>query len=103
MYYYINVIIEFAWRKPVLLRDTNLSNIMYRKTPPLRRILFGISFLHKTVFFLEEGGRLKGGVFIYKIIVELIFKRFLYKTNIFPKEGGRLKGGVVLKAGFYGT
>ena len=36
--------------------------LFYRKTPPLRRIYFGIYFPYKTDFFSKEGGRLKGGV-----------------------------------------
>ena len=75
----------------------------YRKTPALRRILFGIYFSYKTNFFSRLGGRLKGGVFIHWIIVKTILKGFLYKTDFFPKLGGRLKGGVVLKVGFYGS
>ena len=42
--------------------EARCKSMYYRKTPALRRILFGILFLHKTDFFPEFGGRLKGGV-----------------------------------------
>ena len=75
---------------------------MYRKTPPLRQIYFGIYFSYKTDFLYKVGGRLKGGVLLHRIKEKTILKSFLYKTNFFLKVGGRLKGRVVLKEGFYG-
>ena len=48
----------------------------YRKTPPLRRIYFGIYFSYKTDFHLKVGGRLKGGVLLCRIKERTILKSF---------------------------
>ena len=86
--------------------DSQTSSIQrsrYRKTPPLRRIDFGIYFSYETDFYLKIEGRLEGGVLLNSIKEKTISKYFSYKTNFYLKVGGRLKGGVVLKDGFYGS